>query len=156
MNKEAVLGVLREKLRAELNAAVGASREAADYATNEEARAESKYDTQGLEASYLAAGQAAQARALADAINTLDALHSELTAPRETILRGALVQCSLGRSKEWFFLAPAGGGETLLVDGEEVTVVTAQSPVGAALVGKSAEAEFKLPNGNPGKVVRVL
>ena len=43
-------------LREELLHAVNASKDAAEYATNEESRAESQWDTQGLEASYLAAG----------------------------------------------------------------------------------------------------
>ncbi len=156
MDKTAVFEALRAKLQQELDAAVGASKEAADYATNEESRAESKYDTQGLEASYLAAGQAAQARELADAVNAVEGYRDELTMPRETVLRGALVKVRLGRFTEWFYLAPAGGGETLDVDGTEVTVVTGQSPIGAAIAGKAAGADFKLPNGNPGKILEVF
>ncbi len=156
MDKTQVFDALRSKLQSELAVAVGASRDAADYATNEESRAESKYDTQGLEASYLAAGQATLARALAEAVGILDSLHGELTTPRESVLRGALVQCSLGRFKEWFYLAPVGGGETLDIDGTEVTVVTAQSPIGAAITGKAAGAKFKLPNGADGSIVKVV
>ncbi|MDP0494746.1 MAG: transcription elongation factor GreAB [Verrucomicrobiota bacterium JB024] len=156
MDKPLVFDALREKLRRELEAAVGASRDAADYATDEESRAESKYDTQGLEASYLAAGQASLARSLADAVTTLEALRAELTAPRESVLRGALVQCNLGRHREWFYLSPVGGGETLDIDGTEVTVITAQSPIGAAITGKAAGAKFKLPNGADGSIARVV
>ncbi|MGE9294502.1 hypothetical protein [Ruficoccus sp. ZRK36] len=155
MDKTQVFETLREKLRAELEAAVGASRDAADYATNDESRAESKYDTQGLEASYLAAGQASHARELAEAVSRLDSLRDELTAPRETALRGALVQCKLGRYREWFYLSPVGGGETLDVDGTEVTVITAQSPIGAAILGQAAGADFKLPNGSAGSIATV-
>ncbi len=156
MNKTEVYEALLAQMKHELESAVGASREAADYATNEESRAESKYDTQGLEASYLAAGQASQARALAEAVNQLEGMRGELCAPRESVLRGALVQCSLGRFKEWFFLSPVGGGETLDVDGTEVTVITAHSPIGEAITGKATGAEFKLPNGAPGKITRVV
>jgi len=156
MNKTQVFDALLAQLKNELDAAVGASREAADYATNEESRAESKYDTQGLEASYLAAGQASQARALAEAVSKLDSMRSELTAPRESVLRGALVQCSLGRFKEWFYLSPVGGGETLDVDGTEVTVITAHSPIGESITGKAVGAEFKLPNGVAGSIAKIL
>lgn len=156
MDKSQVFDVLRDKLRAELDAAVGASKDAAEYATNDESRAESKYDTQGLEASYLAAGQAAVARSLAEAVNTLEALRSELTAPRESALRGALVRCRLGRFREWFYLSPVGGGETLDIDGTEVTVITAQSPIGLALMGKAEGAAFKLPNGADGSIEKVV
>lgn len=155
MNKEAVFDTLVAKLKEELDMTVGASKEAADYATNEESRAESKWDTQGLEASYLAAGQAAKARELADAIELLHSLKPELTAPRESALRGALVECDLNGFKEWFYLAPAGGGESLQVDENEVTVITQQSPIGSQLYGKSKGAAFSLPNGKPGKIMHV-
>lgn len=152
MEKEAVYEALIAKLNSELDLAVGASKEAADYATNEESRAESKWDTQGLEASYLAAGQAAKARELADSIEQLHSLKLELTSPRDSALRGALVECDLNGFTEWFYLAPAGGGETLDLNGTEVTVITQQSPIGGQLYGKSTDAAFSLPNGAPAKV----
>ncbi len=156
MDKLAVYDALCSKLQAELDAALGAHKEAADYATNEEARAVSKYDTQGLEASYLAAGQASHAQAIAEGIEQLNALKAELTSPKVTVLPGALILCSLGRFDEWFYLCPVGGGETLDLDGSEVTVITAQSPIGSAMLGKSTGGDFKLPNGSPGKVTQIL
>ncbi|WOO40989.1 hypothetical protein [Rubellicoccus peritrichatus] len=152
MDKEVVYEALIAKLTEELNVTVGASKEAADYATNEESRAESKWDTQGLEASYLAAGQAAKAHELADSIKQLHSLKIELTSPRDTALRGALVECDLNGFAEWFYLAPAGGGEALDIEGTEVTVITQQSPIGSQLYGKSEGAAFSLPNGAPAKV----
>lgn len=152
MEKEAVYNALIDQLNSELEATVGASKEAADYATNEESRAESKWDTQGLEASYLAAGQASKARELAESIKQLHGLKLELTAPREAALRGALVECDLNGFTEWFYLAPAGGGESFKVDGTEVTVITQQSPIGGQLYGKANGASFALPNGAAAKV----
>ena len=71
MNKTRFFNALLDKLREEVRLAVEASKDAAEYATNEESRAESQWDTQGLEASYLAAGQAGQARQWAEAIEEL-------------------------------------------------------------------------------------
>ncbi|HLS28905.1 MAG TPA: hypothetical protein VK041_09660, partial [Opitutales bacterium] len=65
---EALIGTLKEELRK----SVDASKDAAGYATDDQARAESKWDTQGIEASYLAAGQAGQARQWAEAISLLE------------------------------------------------------------------------------------
>ena len=156
MDKAQVFDALREKLQQELNTAVGASRDAAEYATNEEARAESKYDTQGLEASYLAAGQATMANSLAEAIATLGSVQEEMIVPRDRVMRGALFECDLGGFREWFYLSPVGGGETLDFDGEEISIVTAKSPLGAAVAGKTAGAAFKLANGTEGSVLKVL
>ena len=58
MDKFSVINKIIDELKVQLEVAKGASTEAASYATNAESRAESKWDTQGLEASYLAAGQA--------------------------------------------------------------------------------------------------
>ena len=68
MDKSHFFQRLLATLREELLHAVNASKDAAEYATNEESRAESQWDTQGLEASYLAAGQATQARQWAEAV----------------------------------------------------------------------------------------
>ncbi|WP_309400741.1 hypothetical protein [Cerasicoccus maritimus] len=156
LEKSQVIAALIEKLESELIAADNASRDAAAYATSEESRAESKWDTQGLEASYLAAGQAGQAKQLANALGTLKGQASELAAPRTSIQRGALFNCKLGRMTEWFFFAPSGGGETLSVDETEVTVITADSPLAHRLLGLSAGSDFTLPNGAPGSVLTVM
>ena len=153
-SKSQVLKALIETVEAELKTSLGASRDAADYATNEEAKADSKYDTQGLEASYLAAGQASMARELMENLATLRSLEDELTASCSTVKRGALVQCSFGDFDEWFYLCPVGGGETLDLE-EEVSVLSGKSPLGAAILGKSAGDAFRLANGGVGRILEV-
>ncbi|MEM0965016.1 MAG: transcription elongation factor GreAB [Verrucomicrobiota bacterium] len=155
MDKIKVYDSLLARLEEDLGVAIGASRDAADYATNEEARAESKYDTQGLEASYLAAGQASLATENAQAISDLKTLRDEMIQPREKVMRGALVECDLDGESEWFFLCSVGGGEILEVNEQEISVLTVQSPLGATLAGKQAGATFRLPNGLQGKIVSV-
>ena len=155
MNKSDVLQSLIESMEAELRKMVAASKDAADYATNEEARAESKWDTQGLEASYLAAGQAEQARQLREGIELLQSSRDRLLQPQTDVTLGALVQCDFGGETENFFLAPAGGGHVLEVDGEAVTVVTLQSPIVSRLLGKRAGEGFSLANGAGGMVGEV-
>ena len=39
-------------------------------------------------------------------------------------------------SKRVLFFCPAAGGESITVDGEEITIVTARSPIGMAVLGK--------------------
>ena len=68
--KSRVFDALLNDLRAEVNLSLAASKDGADYATNDEAKAVSQWDTQGLEV-YLAAGQASQAKQWADAIEEL-------------------------------------------------------------------------------------
>ncbi|MCC5840666.1 MAG: hypothetical protein JJT96_11125 [Opitutales bacterium] len=153
--KEEFLKALLERLRTEIDAAVAASRDAAAYATDGEARAESKWDTQGLEASYLAAGQAGQAREWALALQTLDAQRFLLTGPKERVEVGAVVTVRIGTGDECFFLVPAGGGQELCAGGREITTLTRQAPLAARLWGKAAGADVLLPNGSNARILRV-
>ena len=142
-------------LRDELLHAVNASKDAAEYATNEESRAESQWDTQGLEASYLAAGQATQARNWAEAIEELQSEREDLLKPNEEVSLGALFSCDFVEGVEWFFFAGTAGGQTISMDGHEVTVITAQSPLAGRLLGRKAGDSFKLPNTSLGQVLTV-
>ncbi len=155
MNKTDVLTELLDLLKAEFEGAVSASQDAAEYATNEEARAESQWDTQGIEASYLAAGQATQARQWAQAIETLEQYRNDLLEPKDAVALGALVTCDINGSRDRFFVAPAAGGQILTLNGDEITVVTPQSPMATRILGKRENETFTLANGVPGSVLKV-
>jgi hypothetical protein len=62
MHKPTVHQLILDKLRIDLDIAERAAQTAYETATHEENIAENKYDTLGLEASYLAAGQAKRGR----------------------------------------------------------------------------------------------
>ena len=152
MDKTEFFNHLLETLREECRKAVDASKDAAAYATNEESRAESQWDTQGLEASYLAAGQAGQARQCAEMIETLQSERDELVGPRQTISLGALFSCEMGGATEWFFFAGVAGGQVVPTQCGEVTVITARSPLINRLRQLRAGDRFRLPNGESGRV----
>ncbi|HBR95042.1 MAG TPA: transcription elongation factor GreAB [Opitutae bacterium] len=155
MNKTNFFNSLLATLREEALNAVNASRDAAAYATNEESRAESQWDTQGLEASYLAAGQAGQARQWADAIEELQSEREELLQPKTQVSFGALFCCDFGGFEEHFFFAGTAGGQVIKMESYEVTVITAQSPLAGRLLGRRAGDSFGLPNGSSGQVLTV-
>lgn len=147
-----VFDTLLSDLGAEVENSLSASKDAADYATNDEAKAESQWDTQGLEASYLAAGQASQAKQWADAIEELQSERIELLSTKETIELGALFSCDFADGIEYFFFAGVAGGHTITVDDCVVTVVTPHSPLLMRLLGKKSGDMFVLPNGNEGLI----
>jgi hypothetical protein len=60
MNKCALLKKIVAKLTSELEVYFRAAQASRAEATHEQSKAESKYDTRGLEASYLARGQSKQ------------------------------------------------------------------------------------------------
>ncbi|TVP75208.1 MAG: hypothetical protein EA353_14355 [Puniceicoccaceae bacterium] len=155
MDKQRVFDLLIAEVKRELEGARAASLDAADYATNEESRADSQWDTQGLEASYLAAGQAGQARHWAAVLDDLVGYRSTILAAYSVVQNGALVRCELDGQVEAFFLLPSGGGVELSVDDTLVTVISLKSPFAAALRGRSAGDVFKLPSGLSGTVLSV-
>lgn len=155
MDKSQFFIRLIETLREECMHALEASKDAADYATNEESRAESQWDTQGLEASYLAAGQASQARQWAESVQELQSERDDLLKPRTEISLGALFCCDFGAGPEWFFFAGVAGGHNVPTEQGEVTVITSSSPLAARLRGLKAGDSFTLANGSTGKILKV-
>jgi hypothetical protein len=156
MEKSVVLQALISQLGKRVETSRNASLDAASYATDEESRAESKWDTQGLEASYLAAGQASQSRETAKALQRLLADRDALLKPISTVGVGALLCVDFGGGEtETYFIAPVGGGEVIHEADESVTVLTPQSPLFTTLQGKVSGTEVILANGNPVKVLSV-
>lgn len=155
MNKARFFNRLIETMREELLHAVNASKDAAEYATNDESRAESQWDTQGLEASYLAAGQAGQAKQWAEAIEELQSEREELLKPNDHVSLGALFKCDLSGSEEVFYFAGVAGGQIIQMDDMEVTVLNSHSPLAGRVLGKKVGESFVLPNGNTGEVLHI-
>ena len=58
-----------------------AARASHEEATHESSKAESKYDTRGLEAAYLAGGQARQAKEIMDSIKAYEAWPPGVSPP---------------------------------------------------------------------------
>ncbi len=155
MDKTKFLDQLIEALRKEALHAMKASQDAADYATDEESRAESKWDTQGLEASYLAAGQASQAKQLSEAVEALQSNRKILLSQKADVSLGALFTCDLGGYGETFFFSNVAGGRVISMDEKEVIVITAQSPLAARLRGLKTGDSFFLPNGKSGIILSI-
>jgi len=137
VHKSDVVAALLAGLRDELASLERLTQAARDEATSPESRPENKYDTRATEASYLAVGQGQRMVAL-----------RRLTAFLETDGRVDLFHVDGAKGEGWFLLAPDGGGRRLSVAGDEVVVVTAESPVGGALVGAQAGDSVRL--GPPG------
>src|SRR5215831_10735728 len=136
MNKRAVLKKIVAKLVGELEVYFRAAEYARAEATHEQNKAEHKYDTRGLEASYLARGQSRQAAELETAIAEFEKLTSKKFENGDAIGIGALVELDLSGEKNVYFLGPRAGGTEIEHDKKEILVITPQSPLGEQLTGK--------------------
>jgi transcription elongation GreA/GreB family factor len=107
-------------------------------ATHESSKAESKYDTRGLEAAYLAGGQARQAKDIMDSIKLYRALTVRNFASEEPIDLTALVELDVDGMRTIYFIGPRNGGLEIECKRKEITLITPQSPLGQLLMGKKA------------------
>jgi transcription elongation GreA/GreB family factor len=138
MNKTKVLNQIVESLTESLEVLAKAARASHAEATHESSKAENKYDTRGLEAAYLAGGQARQAKEIMDSIKVYQALTPKAFGPADKVDLGALVEVELDRIRSLYFIGPRNGGLEVTVGRKEITVITPQSPLGQTLMGKKA------------------
>ena len=115
-----------------------AARASHEEATHESSKAESKYDTRGLEAAYLAGGQARQAKEILDSIKAYEALATREFAAGEPIELSALVELEADGTSSAYFIGPRNGGLEIKHKRQEIMVITPQSPLGQNLMGRRA------------------
>jgi len=137
---EAVRLTLEAKAEA-MRASVAATHEAA---THEEARPENDKDTRGLEASYLARGQAMRVEELEEAASRLRFIDLRAYTETDPIGLGALVTLATDETSSLYFLVPVAGGTKIAVEGVEVQLVTPAAPLGRALIDKLVGDDFTL------------
>jgi transcription elongation GreA/GreB family factor len=138
VNKRAIIKKIIARLTEELQVYFRAAQFSRAEATHESSKAESKYDTRGLEASYLARGQSRQAAELEAAIAEFEKLAVRNFGAGEPIDLGALVELEHGGEKSFYFIGPRAGGTEVLHDKKEILVITPQSPLGEHLMGKKS------------------
>ena len=143
MNKSTLIDKINKALRSELETYVRAANCSHEEATAEENRAENKYDTRGLEASYLATGQANKVAELEDAIGAFEDLKTK-SFNDPSIDVGALVELDQDGDKSFYFIGPFAGGTEITAEAREVLVITPQSPLGSQLQGQQQGERLEL------------
>ena len=156
MRKEQLLHQIITTLSADLVILTDAAKAAHAAATDEECLPDNKYDTTGLEASYIAQGQANRAQEIRHALARYRALALRHFDEETPIRLTALVTLEESNgSRRRVFLGPDAGG-LKLVDGDaECIVITPESPLGRSLLGKLCGDELQVGSGAPRKTVTI-
>ena len=136
VNKQSLVKKIIARLTAELALYAKAAHAAHAEATHEQSKAENKYDTRGLEASYLARGQSRQAAETGQAIEQFAALTVRKFGPQDPIDLGALVELDGKGERLFYFIGPRAGGTEIAHEKKEVLVITLRSPLGQQVAGK--------------------
>lgn len=144
-DKAALMATIRIKLEAELSTLEEAARTTREGLVHEESRAENDKDTRGIEASYLARGQAERVEQMQETLARLRFLSLAAYGPDDPIGAGALVDVEIDEeAQSTFFLVPVGGGVAVDFGEREVKLITAISPVGKAMLGKLEGEDFEI------------
>jgi len=139
MTKPAIRQLIIDKLKVDLDIAQRAAQTAYETATHEENIAENKYDTLGLEASYLAAGQARRVEEIRQALLSFQQLGLVPFDEQRGIQIGDLItlEDDHGQARQ-LFLGPDGAGLKVHLGDDLITVITPRAPLGQSLLGKFA------------------
>lgn len=147
LNKTAIIGKIIAALREELEGYARSAKAAREYAADDQSKAENKYDTRGLESSYLANGQSRQAAEVMQAMQQYESLVVRDFAPEESIHIGALVDLERKGERLVYFLGPSAGGTEMESEGRAVLVITPQSPIGRQLIGRKRGERLQIQFG---------
>lgn len=154
MNKSTVLEKIITVLQSELVTYLRAAKCSHEEATAEENRAENKYDTRGLEASYLAAGQANKVAELEASIDDFENL-KDTPHDNTSIGVGALIEVEQAGEKAFYFIGPSAGGTEVVEDGHHVLVITPQSPLGCQLQGRQQGEHLELTLNDANQTIKI-
>lgn len=150
MKKEALIQQILACLVEEIEAYFRAAQAAHAESTHEQSKAENKYDTRALEASYLAHGQSRQAAEMEEAIAAYKSLETRDFGTSEPIGMGALVELEQAGQSTFYFLGPRAGGLEVEHEGLKVLIITPQSPLAQQLQRKKV-GDFLQLSGRAGE-----
>jgi len=144
-NKSSLRKLIINALKEDLDTASKAANTAKETATSKETVAENKYDTFGLEASYLAHGQSIRANELASAIEHYANLPFKQFCKKDNVDVTALITLETdNNTTKHFFLGPEAGGLKIHWQGKDIMVITPNTPLGRQLLGKQLDDTIEL------------
>ncbi|MBK5007551.1 transcription elongation factor GreAB [Pseudomonas sp. S60] len=145
MNKPLLLAQIVATLERDLDVLTRAAQTAYETATAEENVAENKYDTLGLEASYLATGQARRSAEIRQALLGYQQLLLRDYDPQRGVQVSNLITLEDEKgARQQLFLGPAAAGLKIADGTQATTVITPRSPLGQQLIGKRVDDEVTL------------
>lgn len=156
MNKQTVLDQILTLLNSELASLTRAAQGAFAAATDPDSKAENKYDTRTLEASYVARGQAQRVLELQEAVQAFGALYGVVLPAGNAVTLGALVTLEIPGEVTHYFIGPFAGGTEVVLDGVEVTIITPASALGQKLLGRRAGDSIPLRDGRLANLMAVV
>jgi len=155
--KKKILNDFLVQLKQKLDILQASATAAHEAATSSESKAENKYDTRGLEASYLAGAQSKRAAETAEYINTCKNILAGSLESTDLIGWNSLITLKVDDQDEQIvFMLPFPGGLTTTVKSIKITAISLEAPLGKRLMGKNIGDFFELTIEGSGKEYEVI
>lgn len=144
MEKSKILELLKKNVQTELDEIEQAYNSTKGHATEPDMKAESKYDTRSVEASYLAGAQAKRVEELKLELKLLEEINTRTLGNDDDVSTGAIIELEFNGSARKYFLSNTAGGTILDIDGVSILVISVFSPIGSEVLGLSCGDSFEL------------
>ena len=155
--KQQVLEKLVLILTESLHMAQQAAHAARDLATHEQSKAETQYDTVGLEAAFLAEGQAHRVLQISQEVESWKRLSQLCFYEGDEIKPGVLVELlDDDQQHNYFLLGQLSGGTGLAVGDIKVTVISQHAPMGKQLLGKQVGDDVSFTINNTSRYYEII
>lgn len=139
INKSLIKQALIEQLEASLAVAVQSAKHAHQDATHEQSKAETQYDSLGIEMAYLAEGQSKRIEALRQEIQVLKESIEPIS--NQKIQLGHLIKlenCD-DESVLWVYILAVAGGNKVTLNNVDIQIVTPSAPIAKKLLKQSID-----------------
>lgn len=142
-DKQQILNAMIARLQADVLILEQAVQVARDTATHADCLGSSKYETMGLEASYLAQGQGTRLLDVERALEYFLRLHVIPSEPAIGLSSLVALDDEAGH-QQLLWLATEAGGLKVQHNTLNITVITPKAPLGHALMGKTMHDEVEI------------
>jgi hypothetical protein len=156
VNKKKLIQFITNKIAEELEAITQAALATYNIATHEDNKPENKYDTRGLEASYLAGAQAQRVVDMKEVLGIFENLPIKDFSDQSLISNTALVEVQLNGKNSFVLIMPKGGGQTVVFNGSPVQVITPDSPLGRGLLNHGVGDLIEIEAGQKNRQYEII
>ena len=156
MEKAQLQRKIIQQLESQWRIAYDSAQRAAEAATDEETIPEHKYDTLAIEAAYLAHGQAMRLQSIQDHIQQYKKLTFRASEDQKVTLGAYVEVVDEWEQEKAFFIGPCCGGLKIVWQDKRVFVLTPESPLGKALLGKQLGDEVDVTLANQRQVYEIV
>lgn len=143
ISKLAIHSILKSKLEQDLQTALEVEKTLESFKTQDDMKAESKYDTRSTEAGYLSTAHQKRLAEIRRDLLLCENFSQRSFGKSDDIAVGALVLLQAGELKRTIFLSLFLGGFEFEIENTLIQVVTVHSPLGKELVGLKCFDEFE-------------